>query len=134
MAFSADDFSSWRTLCGSRARNVHHYSNPRVGCVLVKDGRIVGEGWHACRRPHAEVVALAAAGANAQGATAYVSLEPCSHHGRTPPCTDAGGREGGARGRGDAGSESTGCRRWTAQLRDAGIAAEAGILKPRRVN
>jgi diaminohydroxyphosphoribosylaminopyrimidine deaminase/5-amino-6-(5-phosphoribosylamino)uracil reductase len=62
--------------------------NPRVGCVLVKDGRIVGEGWHRkAGGPHAEVEALSAAGSEARGATAYVSLEPCCHHGKTPPCT-----------------------------------------------
>ena len=64
--------------------------NPRVGCVLVKDGQIVGEGWHRkAGEPHAEIEALNAAGSNAQDATAYVTLEPCSHHGRTPPCCDA---------------------------------------------
>ncbi len=64
--------------------------NPRVGCVLVKAGRIVGEGFHLrTGEAHAERIALAAAGAAASGSTAYVSLEPCCHHGRTPPCTDA---------------------------------------------
>lgn len=62
--------------------------NPRVGCVLVRDGEVVGEGWHArAGGPHAEAVALAAAGERARGATAYVTLEPCDHHGRTPPCS-----------------------------------------------
>ncbi|MBL8299570.1 MAG: bifunctional diaminohydroxyphosphoribosylaminopyrimidine deaminase/5-amino-6-(5-phosphoribosylamino)uracil reductase RibD [Rhodanobacteraceae bacterium] len=64
--------------------------NPRVGCVLVNDGEVVGTGWH--RRvggPHAEVFALREAGARARGATAYVTLEPCAHHGHTPPCADA---------------------------------------------
>ena len=64
--------------------------NPNVGCVLVKNGERVGEGWHQkAGGPHAEVNALEQAGDKAEGATAYVTLEPCSHHGKTPPCAEA---------------------------------------------
>ncbi|RQW81202.1 MAG: bifunctional diaminohydroxyphosphoribosylaminopyrimidine deaminase/5-amino-6-(5-phosphoribosylamino)uracil reductase RibD [Methylococcus sp.] len=64
--------------------------NPRVGCVIVQGGRIVGEGWHQrAGEPHAEVIALQEAGAAARDADVYVSLEPCSHHGKTPPCSQA---------------------------------------------
>jgi len=66
------------------------WPNPAVGCVIVRDGRVVGRGWtQPGGRPHAETEALRRAGALARGATAYVTLEPCSHHGRTPPCCDA---------------------------------------------
>jgi diaminohydroxyphosphoribosylaminopyrimidine deaminase/5-amino-6-(5-phosphoribosylamino)uracil reductase len=66
------------------------WPNPAVGCVIVKDGRVVGRGWtQPGGRPHGETEALARAGEQARGATAYVSLEPCCHWGRTPPCTDA---------------------------------------------
>jgi diaminohydroxyphosphoribosylaminopyrimidine deaminase/5-amino-6-(5-phosphoribosylamino)uracil reductase len=66
------------------------HPNPVVGAVVVADGEVVGEGWHERKGgPHAEVVALAAAGARARGATVYVTLEPCAHHGTTPPCVDA---------------------------------------------
>lgn len=64
--------------------------NPRVGCVLVKNGEVIGEGWHErAGEPHAEILALRQAGNRASGATVYVTLEPCDHTGKTPPCTDA---------------------------------------------
>jgi diaminohydroxyphosphoribosylaminopyrimidine deaminase / 5-amino-6-(5-phosphoribosylamino)uracil reductase len=72
-----------------RGRGTTH-PNPVVGAVLVRDGEVVGEGWHERKGgPHAEVVALAAAGDRARGATLYVTMEPCAHHGTTPPCTAA---------------------------------------------
>ncbi len=71
-----------------RGRGTTH-PNPLVGAVVVRDGEVVGEGWHERKGgPHAEVVALAAAGDRARGATLYVTMEPCAHHGTTPPCTD----------------------------------------------
>jgi diaminohydroxyphosphoribosylaminopyrimidine deaminase/5-amino-6-(5-phosphoribosylamino)uracil reductase len=64
--------------------------NPNVGCVIVKDGQLIGEGYHPkAGQPHAEVFALRQAGEHAKGATAYVTLEPCAHYGRTPPCAEA---------------------------------------------
>jgi len=72
-----------------RGRGTTH-PNPVVGAVVVRDGTVVGEGWHERKGgPHAEVNALAAAGERARGATLYVTMEPCSHHGTTPPCTEA---------------------------------------------
>src|SRR5256714_1224661 len=72
-----------------RGRGTTH-PNPVVGAVVVRDGEVVGEGWHERKGgPHAEVVALEAAGEAARGATLYVTMEPCAHHGTTPPCTDA---------------------------------------------
>jgi diaminohydroxyphosphoribosylaminopyrimidine deaminase / 5-amino-6-(5-phosphoribosylamino)uracil reductase len=72
-----------------RGRSTTH-PNPVVGAVLVRDGEVVGEGWHERKGgPHGEIVALDAAGERARGATLYVTMEPCAHHGTTPPCTDA---------------------------------------------
>lgn len=97
-------------LAGEGWGRVH--PNPLVGCVIVRDGKVVGEGYHEYfDGPHAEVRALKAAGARAQGGTAYVSLEPCNHHGKTPPCAPALVEAGIARvvyGAGDPGVQSAG--------------------------
>ena len=99
MSFSAADHRHMAHALQLAARGLLTTTpNPRVGCVIVKDGRVVGEGWHQrAGTPHAEVHALAAAGAAARGATVYVTLEPCSHHGKTPPCAEALIRAGVAR-------------------------------------
>ncbi|VAW95088.1 Diaminohydroxyphosphoribosylaminopyrimidine deaminase / 5-amino-6-(5-phosphoribosylamino)uracil reductase [hydrothermal vent metagenome] len=91
MAFSVDDHGFMSRAIQLAKRGLYTTDpNPRVGCVIVNAGTIVGEGWHqVAGGAHAEVNALAAAGHRAEGATVYVSLEPCCHHGKTPPCTDA---------------------------------------------
>lgn len=105
--------------------------NPRVGCVIVKDGRVVGEGWHRIAgEAHAEVHALQMAGVRARGATVYVTLEPCSHHGRTPPCAEALVAAGVARvvaAMQDPNPEVSG--RGMARLAEAGIRGECGLLE-----
>ena len=112
--------------------------NPRVGCVLVRDGQIVGEGFHHhAGGPHAERVALAAAAGEARGATAYVTLEPCCHHGRTPPCTDGLIEAGVARvvyADGDSNPRVAGGG--VRLLEAAGIAVTGGVLadEARRLN
>jgi diaminohydroxyphosphoribosylaminopyrimidine deaminase / 5-amino-6-(5-phosphoribosylamino)uracil reductase len=104
--------------------------NPRVGCVIAAGERLLGEGFHArTGGPHAEVAALAVAGARARGATVYLGLEPCSHHGRTPPCTDALIAAGV--GRVIAAIEDPNPRvsgRGFAALRDAGIEVATGLM------
>jgi diaminohydroxyphosphoribosylaminopyrimidine deaminase/5-amino-6-(5-phosphoribosylamino)uracil reductase len=105
--------------------------NPMVGCVLAQGAEVVGEGWHERKGgPHAEVVALQAAGERARGATAYVTLEPCAHHGSTPPCSDALIAAGVAR-------VVAACRdpfpqvdgRGIEALKAAGIAVETGLME-----
>jgi diaminohydroxyphosphoribosylaminopyrimidine deaminase/5-amino-6-(5-phosphoribosylamino)uracil reductase len=89
LATEKDRTYMWRALELAQAGLYTTTPNPRVGCVLVRDGQIVGEGFHEkAGEAHAEVRALEAAGPLARGATAYVTLEPCCHQGRTPPCTD----------------------------------------------
>ena len=130
--FSATDHALMaRALCLAQRGLFTTQPNPRVGCVIAREGEVVGEGWHQrAGEPHAEVFALRAAGPRAQGATAYVTLEPCSHHGRTPPCVGALIGAGIARvvvasedpnpNVGGAGLE---------RLRDSGIAVETGLMR-----
>jgi diaminohydroxyphosphoribosylaminopyrimidine deaminase/5-amino-6-(5-phosphoribosylamino)uracil reductase len=89
--FTADDHLYMARALRLAARGLYTTDpNPRVGCVLVRDGQVVGEGWHErAGDAHAEINALRQAGERAAGATAYVTLEPCCHHGRTPPCSQA---------------------------------------------
>ncbi len=107
------------------------WPNPAVGCVIVRDGRIVGRGWTADGgRPHAEARALAMAGDAARGATAFVSLEPCAHHGQTPPCAESLVAAGIARvvvATGDPDPRVAG--RGIAMLRNAGVAVTEGVMQ-----
>jgi diaminohydroxyphosphoribosylaminopyrimidine deaminase/5-amino-6-(5-phosphoribosylamino)uracil reductase len=131
MFSSADHAFMARALQLARRGLYTTTPNPRVGCVVVKDGSVVGEGWHEkAGEPHAEVHALRAAGARARGATAYVTLEPCSHHGRTPPCAEALLSAGVARvvsAMGDPNPLVAG--RGMALLRAAGIETACGLLE-----
>jgi diaminohydroxyphosphoribosylaminopyrimidine deaminase/5-amino-6-(5-phosphoribosylamino)uracil reductase len=106
--------------------------NPRVGCVIVKDGMVQGEGWHErAGLPHAEVNALVdavARGYDSRGATAYVTLEPCSHTGRTPPCTDALIAAGIGRVVAALADPNPAAAHGARKLRDAGIAVDLGLM------
>ncbi|MDP2879869.1 MAG: bifunctional diaminohydroxyphosphoribosylaminopyrimidine deaminase/5-amino-6-(5-phosphoribosylamino)uracil reductase RibD, partial [Sulfuricella sp.] len=105
--------------------------NPRVGCVIVRDGKVVGSGWHErAGEPHAEIHALTQAGELARGATVYVTLEPCSHHGRTPPCAEALVKAGVSRvvvAMVDPNPQVAG--EGLAQLQQAGIQTDIGLLE-----
>jgi diaminohydroxyphosphoribosylaminopyrimidine deaminase/5-amino-6-(5-phosphoribosylamino)uracil reductase len=131
MTFSADDHRFMARALRLAERGLYTTDpNPRVGCLLVRHGEIVGEGWHRrAGEPHAERLALVAAGEAARGATAYVSLEPCSHHGRTPPCAGGLIEAGVARvvaAMSDPNPLVGG--RGLAMLEQAGIVAEHGLL------
>ena len=129
---SADD-SAWMAQALHLAeRGLYTTSpNPRVGCVIIKAGKLLAEGWHErAGEPHAEVYALRAVGLEAKGATAYVTLEPCSHHGRTPPCADALIAAGVARvvvAMQDPNPQVAG--QGIARLRAAGIAVDCGLME-----
>lgn len=129
---AAQDVAQMRAALALAARGLGNtWPNPAVGCVIVKEGVVVGRGWTAPGgRPHAETEALRRAGAAARGATAYVTLEPCCHWGRTPPCADALIAAGVARvvvamQDPDPRVDGAGLRR----LREAGIAVASGMLE-----
>ncbi|MDS4025780.1 MAG: bifunctional diaminohydroxyphosphoribosylaminopyrimidine deaminase/5-amino-6-(5-phosphoribosylamino)uracil reductase RibD [Candidatus Contendobacter sp.] len=129
---SPDDYRYMACALALARRGLYHTDpNPHVGCVLVKDGIVVGEGWHQrAGAAHAEVNALNAAGERARGATAYVTLEPCCHYGRTPPCTDALLKAGIARlvaAMSDPNPQVAG--KGFTILREAGVGVECGLLE-----
>ncbi|HEY8346781.1 MAG TPA: bifunctional diaminohydroxyphosphoribosylaminopyrimidine deaminase/5-amino-6-(5-phosphoribosylamino)uracil reductase RibD [Symbiobacteriaceae bacterium] len=132
MAFSQQDetymLEALRLAARARCRT---HPNPMVGCIIVRDGQVVGTGYHhRAGEPHAEVLALREAGNAARGATVYVTLEPCAHYGRTPPCADALIRAGVARvvaAMADPDPRVAG--RGLQRLKDAGIRTECGLLE-----
>ena len=132
MSFSANDHQHMAHAIQLAARGLYTTDpNPRVGCVIVKDKLVVGEGWHVrAGEAHAEIHALQHAGEQAKGATVYVSLEPCCHHGKTPPCSDALITAQVARvvvAMQDPNPQVAGSG--LQQLRDAGIQVELGLLE-----
>jgi diaminohydroxyphosphoribosylaminopyrimidine deaminase/5-amino-6-(5-phosphoribosylamino)uracil reductase len=132
VSFSAFDEAAMRRALELAARGLFStHPNPRVGAVLARDDEIVGEGWHErAGEPHAEPIAIRAAGERARGATAYVTLEPCNHHGRTPPCVDvllASGVRRVVYAVGDPNPRVNGAG--AARLKAAGVAVESGLLE-----
>jgi len=134
----ADDRFMWMALDLARQGRGRTSPNPLVGAVVVQDTEVVGTGYHqAAGSPHAEIIALKKAGEKAQGATLYVNIEPCSHHGRTGPCTEAIIKAGISRvvaAVQDPNPIVSG--RGFARLREAGIKVKEGVLedKARRLN
>ena len=129
MAFSAADANFMRRALALARQGMGSVSpNPPVGCVLVKNGMIIGEGWHRCHGgPHAEIEALSAAGEAAQGATAYVTLMPCAHYGKTPPCTQALIRAGVSRVVAAVADPNPLSGDGAAELRQAGVEVACGL-------
>lgn len=131
MAAAADSAHMARALRLAAQGRYGARPNPMVGCVIVRDDEVVGEGWHArAGEDHAEIHALRAAGESARGATVYVSLEPCAHHGKTPPCADALVDAGVHRvvvAMEDPFASVAG--RGLQRLRDAGITVEVGLMQ-----
>ena len=132
MNATAEDFAWMARALQLAKRGLYTaHPNPRVGCVIIHDGVLVGEGWHErSGEAHAEAAALASAGTKAAGATAYVTLEPCSHHGRTPPCTEALIRAGVRRVVFAAADTNPGVSGGGARaLMEAGLTVTAGVLE-----
>jgi diaminohydroxyphosphoribosylaminopyrimidine deaminase / 5-amino-6-(5-phosphoribosylamino)uracil reductase len=130
--FSAFDESAMRRALELAARGLNStHPNPRVGAVVVRDNEIVGEGWHErAGEPHAEPLALRAAGERTRGATVYVTLEPCNHFGRTPPCVDillATGVRRVVYAVGDPNPLVNGAG--AKRLREAGVVVQSGLLE-----
>jgi len=130
-AFSAFDQAMMRRALALAEKGLFTATpNPRVGCVLTHGERVVGEGWHEkAGAPHAETQALVQASAAARGATAYVSLEPCNHHGRTPPCAEALIHARVARVVAALRDPNPGSKKGGATLAAAGIQYEVGLLE-----
>ncbi|HRY29147.1 MAG TPA: bifunctional diaminohydroxyphosphoribosylaminopyrimidine deaminase/5-amino-6-(5-phosphoribosylamino)uracil reductase RibD [Elusimicrobiota bacterium] len=130
MSLKDDEFYMRRALALAEEGRGRTHPNPMVGCLIVKNGAVVGEGWHGSfGGPHAEAVALRRAGKRAQGATLYVTLEPCRHWGQTPPCSDAVQRAGIKRVVAAMKDPNPVSGNGLDRLRRAGIRVETGVLR-----